>query len=154
MNGQRALRVGAYGSLAAIGFLVLLGGTLAGCGRKMPPIAPGAYPPPTVKNLTFELKEDVLTIFWPMPAVRLQKESPAAGFKILRARQRASEAECRTCSLRFEVAGEVRSAGQVPSARIQFQDRLEPGYNYRYKVISVSADGIESRESEVVHPTN
>ena len=151
---MRALMLSAYGSMAAIGFLVLLCGALAGCGRKMSPIAPGAYAPPAVKNLTFELQEETLTLYWPMPVVRSPKESPAVGFKILRARQTASEAECRTCSVRYEVAGEVRSAGQDPSGRMQFQDRLEPGYTYRYKIVSISADGLESRESAVVHPTN
>jgi hypothetical protein len=120
----------------------------------MPPIAPGAYPPPVVKNLMFELKEDQLTLFWPAPAVRSEKESPAVGFKVLRARQTASEAECRTCRLRYQVAGEVRLAGQDPSARLQFQDRLEPGYKYRYKIISYSVDGLESRESDSLDPTD
>jgi hypothetical protein len=144
----------ACGRAVAFGGLVFIIGALAGCGRKMPPIAPGAYPPPVVKNLTFELQEDQLTLFWPAPAVRSEKESPAVGFRVLRARQTASEAECRTCRLRYQEAGEVRLAGQDPSARLQFQDRLEPGYKYRYKIISYSADGLESRESDSVNPTD
>jgi hypothetical protein len=140
--------------LAALSVLILLWGALAGCGRKMPPIAPGVYPPPPVKDLTYELKADQLTLFWPAPTVRSEKESPAVGFNVLRARQTASEAECRTCSVRYQVAGTVRRAGIDPSERLQFQERLEPGYKYRYKIISISADGLESKDSVIVYPTD
>jgi predicted small lipoprotein YifL len=135
------------------GVLILLAAVLAGCGRKMPPIAPGAYPPPAVKQVSFERQQDRLTLFWTRPLARSEKESPAVGFRVLRARQTASEAECRTCRLRYETAGEVRAAAQDLSERIQFEDRLEPGYDYYYKVISFSADGLESKESASVHPT-
>ena len=144
----------AYGRMAVLGVLVLLWGAVAGCGRKMPPIAPGAYPPPAVKNLTFELKDDQLTLFWPAPAVRSEKESPAVSFRILRARLTASETECLTCRVRYETAGEVRLAEQDPSGRLQFQERLASGYNVRYKIISLSADGLESKDSVIVYPTN
>jgi hypothetical protein len=139
---------------AAFSMLVFLSSAFAGCGHKMLPIPPGVYPPPVVKNITFERQDDRLTLFWSLPAVRSEKEAPAVGFKILRARQTAGEAECRTCRLRFEVAGEVPAAGREPAERLQFQDRLEPGYEYRYKIISVSAEGLESRDSVSVQPSD
>ncbi len=107
------------------GVLILLAAVLAGCGRKMPPIAPGAYPPPAVKQVSFERQQDRLTLFWTRPLARSEKESPAVGFR----------------------------AGQDPSERLQFEDRLEPGYDYHYQIISLSADGLESKESASVHPT-
>jgi hypothetical protein len=141
--------------LAAIAAATLLIAALHGCGRKMPPIQPGTYPPPAVKDLAFELKDDSLTLFWTMPAAETQrdKENAAVSFKILRARQTKSEAECQTCSVRFQAIGDVRLAGKDPSKRLQFQDRLEPGYKYRYKVVGTSAAGVDSKESNIVHPT-
>lgn len=140
--------------LAAIVAAVLLIGALDGCGRKMPPIQPGTYPPPAVKDLAFEVQDGLLTLFWTVPAAEKEreKENPAVSFKVMRARQTASEADCQTCSVRFQAVGDVRLAGRDPSQRLQFQDRLEPGYKYRYKVIGVSAAGVESKESNIVHP--
>jgi hypothetical protein len=123
-----------------------------GCGRKLPPIQPGTYPPPAVKNLAFEEKDGELTLSWTAPAVRNQQESPAVSFRVLRARQTLSEAECQTCSVLFEVIANLPLAGKEPSERLQFRDRLESGYKYRYKVRGVSASGAEGRDSNVVHP--
>jgi len=138
---------------AVIAAAVLLIGALDGCGRKMPPIQPGTYPPQAVKDLAFEVKDGSLTLFWTAPVEKEKdKENAAVGFKILRARQTASEAECQSCSVRFQVVGNIRLAGKDPSERLQFQDRLEPGYKYRYKVIGTSAAGVDSKDSNIVHP--
>jgi hypothetical protein len=141
------------GRLVAVAMAALLLVAPGGCGRKMPPIQPGTYPPPAVKNLAFEMRDDRLTLFWTAPVAKGEKESPAVGFRILRARQTASEAECQTCSVRFQTVGDVRLAGRDPSERLQFQDRLEPGYKYRYKVIGYSDARLDSKDSNVVHPT-
>jgi hypothetical protein len=141
------------GRLAAVAAVVFLFAAPGGCGRKMPPIQPGAYPPPAVKNLAFEVQDDNLTLFWTLPVAKGEKESPAVGFKILRARQTESEAECQTCSVRFLTVGNVGLAGKDPSERLQFRDRLEPGYKYRYKVIGYSDARLDSKDSNVVYPT-
>jgi hypothetical protein len=139
---------------AAMAAALLLISTWGGCGRKMPPIQPGTYPPPAVKDLAFELQDGLLTLFWTLPAAEKDrdKENSAVSFKVLRARQTASEAECQACSVRFQTVGVVRLAGRDPSERLQFQDRLEPGYKYRYKVIGTSAAGVEAKDSNIVHP--
>ena len=139
---------------AAMVAALLLIGAMHGCGRKMDPIQPGTYPPPPVKDLAFELQDGLLTLFWTLPAAEKErdKENPSVSFKVLRARQTASEAECQACSVRFQAVGVVRLAGRDPSERLQFQDRLEPGYKYRYKVIGTSAAGVESKDSNIVHP--
>ena len=141
---------------AAMVMVVLWIGAGGGCGRKMPPIQPGTYPPAAVKDLAFELQDGGLTLFWTAPAMEKEKdrENAAVGFKVLRARQTESEAACQSCSVRFQVIGEVRLAGRDPSERLQFKDRLEPGYKYRYKVIGTSAAGVESKDSNIVHPNS
>jgi hypothetical protein len=139
--------------LAAIVAAVLLIAAWGGCGRKMPPIQPGTYPPKAVKDLAFEVQDGSLTLFWSAPAEKEKdKENAAVSFKVLRARQTASEADCQTCSVRFQAVGDVRLAGRDPSERLQFQDRLDPGYKYRYKVIGTSAAGVVSKDSNIVHP--
>lgn len=139
--------------LAAIAAAVLLIGAWGGCGRKMPPIQPGTYPPQAVKDLAFEVQDGLLTLFWSAPAEKEKdKENAAVSFKVLRARQTASESDCQTCSVRFQSVGDVRIAGRDPSERLQFKDRLDPGYKYRYKVIGTSAAGVASKDSNIVHP--
>jgi hypothetical protein len=145
-------RMTGFCRLTAVLATVLLLAGAAGCGRKLPPIQPGTYPPPAVKNLAFEEQDGELTLFWTAPAVRNQQESPAVGFKVLRARQTLSEAECQSCTVRFEVIGDVRVVSKEPAERMQFKDRLESGYKYRYKVRGVSASGAEAKDSNVVFP--
>lgn len=145
-------RMAAFGRLTVILVAVFTLGSLEGCGRKLPPIKPGSYPPPAVKQLAFEVTDGELTLFWTAPVIRKEAESPAVGFRILRARQTLSEAECQTCSVPFQVIGNLSLTGKEPSERLQFRDRLESGYKYRYKVRGYSTDGAEAKDSNVVFP--
>src|SRR5512143_4060587 len=125
-------QIAAFGRLTVILIAVCMLGGVAGCGRKLPPIQPGTYPPPAVKDLAFEVKDGTVTLSWTVPAVQKPNESPPVGFKVLRARQTLTEAECQTCTVRFLVVGDIRVVGKEPAERLQFQDRLESGYKYRY----------------------
>lgn len=141
------------GRLAAVAAALLIAAVWGGCGRKMPPIQPGTYPPQAVKDLVFEVRDGSLTLFWTLPVEKEKdKENAAVTFKVLRARQTESEAECQSCSVRFQVVGNVSLVGRDPAARLQFKDWLEPGYKYRYKVIGTSAARVDSKDSNIVHP--
>ena len=79
----------------------------------MPPIQPGTYPPKAVKDLTFDVQDGSLTLFWSAPAEKEKdKENAAVSFKVLRARQTASEADCQTCSVRFQAVGRCAARRQ------------------------------------------
>lgn len=127
--------------------------TAAGCGRKMLPIRPGSYPPPAVANLGYAWGDgEALVLSWDAPAPRGEKESPAAGFRVLRARLQPGEENCRGCPVRYDVVGQVRAESREGDGRFRFVDRPEPGFLYRYKVIAYSAEGLVSRESVVLQP--
>ncbi len=133
--------------------LLLLSPAAAGCGRKMLPIRPGSYPPPAVTNFGYTWSEgESLVLFWEALAPRSEKESPAVGFRVLRARLRPEEESCRGCSVRFETVGQVRAESREADGRFRFVDRPEPGFLYRYQVIAYSAEGLASRESAVLQP--
>jgi hypothetical protein len=141
------------GRLALVAAALLVVAVWGGCGRKLLPIQPGTYPPQAVKDLSFEVQDGHLTLFWTAPVEKEKdKENAAVSFKVLRARQTESEAECQTCSVPFQVVGNVSLVGRNPAQRLQFQDRLEPGYKYRYKVIGTSAERVDSKDSNIVHP--
>jgi hypothetical protein len=140
--------------LALVAAALLIVAVWGGCGRKMPPIQPGTYPPQAVKDLAFDVRDGLLTLFWRAPVEKEKdKENAAVSFKVLRARQTEAEAACQSCSVSFQMVGVVRLEGRDPSARLEFRDLLEPGYKYRYKVIGTSAAGVDSKDSNIVHPT-
>ena len=144
---RRALLVSVLVLVAAAG----------GCGRKLPPIQPGTYPPAAVKDLAFQLRDGDVVLTWSPPAATAEKDAPAVGFKVLRSRQTEEEAQCVTCPPPFREIGDVRASipppGETAPRGLQYTDRIEPGYRYQYKVRSYSAVGKEGRDSNVVHVT-
>jgi hypothetical protein len=150
MPARAPLRPRHPGRLALVLALLALA-VLAGCGRKLPPIQPGTYPPPAVKDLAFQIRGEEVVLTWAVPPDAPEKESPAVGFKVLRSRQTETEAECQTCPPKFQPIGDVRPSGPAVPGGMQYVDRLEPGYRYQYKVRSYSAVGTEGRDSNVVH---
>lgn len=131
--------------------LALIAFAVAGCGRKMLPIRPGSYPPPAVKALGYTWSDEgTLVLSWEAPSPRSEQESPAAGFRVLRARLSPEEESCRGCPVRFDTAGQVRADARGQDGRFRFVDRLSPGFVYRYKVIAYSAEGLVSKESAVL----
>lgn len=148
MPAIRSLPAAGWVAAACIGLLLVSHG--GGCGRKLAPIQPGVLPPPTVADLTHEVRADEILLFWSLPAFNPAKESAAAGFKVLRARQTAAEAECRTCPPAFQLVADIAAAGRSPGSRMRFRDVLEPGFKHSYKLISYSSDGLAGKASAPV----
>jgi hypothetical protein len=126
---------------------------LAGCGRKLPPIQPGSYPPPAVKDLGYRVQGEEIVLTWTVPAAAPEKDSPAVGFKVLRSRQTEAEAECLSCPPKFQEVADVRPSEPVETGGVQHVERLEPGYRYQFKVRGYTAINREGRDSNVVHVT-
>lgn len=125
----------------------------AGCGRKLPPIQPGSYPPPAVKDLGYRVQGEEIVLMWTVPAAAPEKDSPAVGFKVLRSRQTEAEAECQSCPPKFQEVANVRPSGPIETGDVQHVERLEPGYRYQFKVRGYTALNREGRDSNVVHVT-
>jgi len=131
--------------------LAVIAAAAAGCGRKMLPIRPGSYPPPVVKALGYSWSDEgTLVLTWEAPSPRSEQESPAAGFRVLRARLTPEEESCRGCPVRFDTAGQVRADARGEDGRFRFVERPSPGFVYRYKVVAYSAEGLVSKESAVL----
>ena len=129
--------------------VLLAGGVLAGCGRKLPPSPPQQFMPPVVADLAFRLEENRVTLSWTVP--QLQKDQPApAGFRIFRARQVSAETDCSSCKLEFGQTGDVTSKGKKPGSPLHFSETLPPGYKYVYKVVAYDAKGFDGKESKSI----
>jgi hypothetical protein len=70
---QLPIRFTAFGWFTVSLIAVFMFGSLEGCGRKLPPIQPGTYPPPAVKGLAFEVKDGELTLSWTCRRFRRRK---------------------------------------------------------------------------------
>jgi hypothetical protein len=133
---------------ACIGFFLFI--TVGGCGRKLPPIQPGAFPPPAVADLSYEISGGDILLAWSLPVFNPTKEGTVAGFKILRARRTADESDCPTCRDVFQEIGDIAASGRHPGSRIKFRVALEPGFKHRYKIRSYTSDGLVGRDSNTV----
>lgn len=146
MAAIRAPQAAGWAAAVCIG-LLLFGSS---CGRKLPPIRPGALPPPTVADLSHELHGSEILLLWTLPGSTPGKESAPAGFKVLRARQTLVEADCRTCPMPFQVIADLSTSGRNPGSPMRFQDRLEPGWQHHYKLQAYTADGVAGKDSNPV----
>jgi hypothetical protein len=146
MAAIRALQTAGWAAAVCIG-LLLLG---ISCGRKLPPIQPGALPPPAVVDLSYERHGSELLLLWTLPGSTSGKESMPAGFKVLRARQASAEANCRTCPMPFQVIADLSASGRNPGNPMRFKDRLEPGWKHHYKLQAYTADGVAGKDSNPV----
>jgi len=135
---------------AAILALVLLAGMLFGCGRKLPPSQPSQYMPPVVADLSFRLEENRVKLSWTVPQPQDKDQPAPAGFRIFRARQLSSEADCSTCKLDFRQTGDVTSKGKKPGSPLHFSETLLPGYKYVYKVVAYDAKGFDGKDSKSI----
>jgi hypothetical protein len=151
MSSMRPFQANGWLAAACIGILGM--SLFAGCGRKLPPIQPGALPPPVVVDLTHEVRGDEIFLFWSIPPFNPSKESAPAGFKVLRARQAAAEDECQTCPAPFQVIADIVVSSRHPGSRMRFRDALEPGFKYSYKLRSYATDEMVGKDSVAVAVT-
>jgi hypothetical protein len=147
----RAIQAAGWVAGGCVGLLILA--TASGCGRKLLPIRPGALPPPAIVDLTYEVRGSAVLLSWTVPAFDPAKESAAAGFKVLRARQSAEEADCGTCPPPFQVIADMTASGRAPGSRMRFRDALEPGLKHSYKLNAYADDGVAVRDSNAVAVT-
>ena len=151
MASMRSFQANGWRTAACIGFLGM--SLIIGCGRKLPPIQPGALPPPVVLDLTYEVRGGEISLFWSIPPANPAKESAATGFKVLRARQAVAEDECQTCPASFKVIADIVASGRHPGSRLRFRDALEPGFKYSYKLRSYATDEMVGKDSVAVAVT-
>jgi hypothetical protein len=103
-----------------------------------------------VADLAFDVHAGQVVLFWDVPAVDPAKERPAAGFKVLRARQTLVEAECPSCPVPYQAIADIVASGRSPGSRMQFRDSLEPGYKHSYKLWTYTSDERVGRDSNTV----
>jgi len=124
------------------------------CGMKGPPKPPIKDEPPVVSDLSYVIEKESVQLSWTVPPKGGKRPSRLAGFKIFRFKQTFVEAECKTCPPQFEEIWDLpivdKREGGAPQDRMTFNDALESGYRYVYKVAVYLNDGVVGSDSNVV----
>ncbi len=144
--------------------VVLLAGVtlIGGCGKKGPPAAPQRYRPAAVTDLSYELTDGRVEIFWTIPRPGDGKRARISGCTVYRAQRALSGTGCIDCRFSFQKAAEVAvptdASGEARQRRLRFDDVLTPGFETAYRVTCSTAAGVSGDPSnmvriEVLQPT-
>ena len=119
-----------------------------GCGIKAPPVAPEQPPMPTITDLTAVYSSGRVLLGWHHPG----GESPAVGYRVLKAKRSLSESECPECPMIFERAGTEKLMSTLRTRRhkLKFETAAQAGYLYHFKVVPFESSGAQGPDSNLV----
>ena len=129
--------------------VLILTMAMAGCGKKGPPVHPGALPLPVVDRLEKQLDGDLLVLSWEVPE-HVSFAEPD-GFFVYRSKTPAG-GDCKNCPYIFEKASDVSPSESFfggRSDKVFYRETLEKGHVYRYKVRAYTDDGLTGAWSEI-----
>lgn len=112
------------------------------CGRKGPPIAPGIPDLSPVTGISYKIEENRVKISWDKPGK--ENESILTGYVVHRSRTGIGEENCDGCPVLFQRIAELGKGST------SYDEPLEKGNNYIYKIVAVSEYGSISPDSKFV----
>ncbi len=130
--------------------LVAFGGLFFACGKKGPPVPREIEPLPSVQDLSKSLTGGLLTLAWSVPERQGKIFKNTAGFKVFRARKSVIDSACKDCPDHYILVADMPVLGRIKNNRVTYQETLEPGYLYKFKVRLYTDRGAESRDSNIV----
>ncbi|MEW5910601.1 MAG: hypothetical protein AB1659_12420 [Thermodesulfobacteriota bacterium] len=127
---------------------------LTGCGKKGPPVPPGAKPVPPIADLRVTLGNNRIWLSWSIPDDVKKMKTEIKGFSIYRSKTSSSEPECTDCPAAYKRIAQIPHVSQTKisgtEVPISYEDRVEPGNRYIYTVSLILEDGRESPASNPV----
>lgn len=128
-------------SLTAVCLILLIAG-FSGCGRKGPPVAPGAPALSPVAGFSYEIADGFVKLSWDEPAG--QDKDIITGYIVQRSIEAAETESCEGCPVLFQ------RAAKLEKNRFSYGELIETGNRYIYKVVSVSKYGNLSPDSILI----
>lgn len=126
----------------------------SGCGKKAPPIPPRQVQPPAVNDLALSVDGNLLELTWTYSMDEKNEASGVSGFIVYRSKHRRSEPACESCPVTFERVEDlpirVKDAENVIKGLMTYDEVLENGFRYRYKVTVYTNKGITGSDSNIV----
>ncbi len=123
---------------------------LSGCGKKAPPVPSRQTVIPAVKDLSSNIDGDIIVLTWTIPDEMGDKSAGIKGFVVHRAKQKISDGDCRNCPVNFKPVAEVPAETKLPVKKMKYEEPLEKGFKYVFKVIVISNAGTDSIDSNYV----
>lgn len=124
--------------------IVLICLTVLSCGRKMPPVPPGADLPAPVTGLTHHLEGYRVSLSWNAPSA--EQGGAPAGYVVMRSVTDPDD-HCEGCPLLFE------RAGTLGPSETHFSENVVPGRRYVYKVQALTAYRAAGADSDLIRFT-
>ena len=135
-------------------FSVFLSDFLSGCGKKAPPKPPLHEVLPIVTDLSYSIDEDKLKLTWTVPKVKQKVKSDLSGFVIYRSKKPFSESDCLNCPVVFKRIANIpinaNSSGNLKKDIITYNEILEKGCRYIYKVTVYADNGVTGDDSNQI----
>jgi len=126
----------------------------AGCGRKAPPRPPGeAAAPAAAVSLNGNVSGGSVFLRWTLVEGPGAETAATAGFYVYRSRRGLTAADCPGCPVLFERIAAIarQNGGSAGSAGpFEYQEELEKGYRYFYKVGTYLPSGADGAESNTI----
>jgi len=133
-------------------FIFLMPALLAGaCGKKGSPLPPLREAPVAVAEIDVRVEGDVLMLSWPLAPYRSAAHVRPAGFRVYRDAEKHGDIECPDCPPRFQMAADI-SFDAIPDdrSRATYTEKLESGYQYRFRISPYMEDGTEAGPSDII----
>jgi hypothetical protein len=117
------------------------------CGVKGSPVPPAFAKPPAVSDLQFQLTGNQLDLTWSIPQRQPADTPGVAGAKVFRLKRSSKNLPCRDCPQVFALMVRIPAR----SGTMQFQDTIDNGFDYYYKVVLYDAENHDGEDSNIVH---
>lgn len=92
----------------------------------------------------------MLTLFWTLPKGSGQQQRSVAGFLVFRSKRMLTEGECKECPLRFTQVARLSVVKKNGPQKMRYQESLDQGYLYAYKVVAYTRKGVLGADSNIV----
>ena len=124
----------------------------AGCGKKTSPIPPGQTISTPVLQLTKEINNNTLILRWTIDPVN--GKDIWENFAIFRSKIASDESRCNNCPILFKLIADMPITDQAEDTtgkkEMHFQEQLEEGFNYVYKVTGYTGNSMDGHDSTLV----
>ncbi|MEA3280242.1 MAG: hypothetical protein U9Q38_06560 [Thermodesulfobacteriota bacterium] len=138
------------GQIAIFSILLCIAVFSLGCGRKAPPVPPRYEPPPTVNDLSSSIDKDMIELSWTIPHKKGKIASDPDGFILYRSKTLLSEPVCKKCPVLFKRIADIPIEEKDVNKKITYEETLEKGYRYIYKVTVYINTGASGKDSNYI----
>ncbi|MBC8200027.1 MAG: hypothetical protein ISS67_01460 [Desulfobacterales bacterium] len=121
-----------------------------GCGRKAAPVPPGQVIPPVVDDLSSSIDGNILELAWTIPDEKGKIVSDLGGFIVYKSKTSLSESDCKGCPVLFKRIADIPIKEKDINKKITYNETLEKGYRYIYKVTVYTKTGASGKDSNYI----